>query len=285
MVFEHKNETINNCNLFINNDSDYEKWIDIIDYFSNNGECCFYLCGDCMDCDHIKEIIDHITYKGNNFYLFVNRCENLNKLDDIENYIPSLILNADDNIIKYLNEKKIGMLYQYLRYCDNENVGEFVVRFEINKTNINRVLESVIELTRNNIYSYIDVKTILKNPSYQNCVSEDDFYSNVENIIQMIFDKMIRDKLKIYNINDLSLMCDNLNSTYDCGCNIHNITINYDQSVSICPIIRGVFVPNMNIYEVLDENYKIKKEYKLQYEKEYKRHCEGCNCSLAMFQK
>lgn len=284
-LYAIKDNLFKYCNLFISDNIQLKEYYDhLIDTLSNNGKTIFYLLGNSIQSDNINDVIQRINLNANDYVLFAN-VNNINCVNNIKSYISNLYVECDEQLLENLSNRKILRIYNILKYSDKDsNVGKLTIYFKVNKNNISKVYSSVKFLTENNIQSFIDFEHISKSSCYRYCQTKDNDVVDNSITYQLIFDKMIREKLNVVNLNYLIRMCNYLPSNYKCEC-CKNITIDEKIECNLCPLIKGYMLSNINPYTELIDYDKLSQKYIECLESDYKRFCDGCNNALVIYQQ
>ena len=251
----------------------------------NSLKTCTFIFKENIDKNDFLDVIDLMNFSFNDFYIFLYEKNQLQFLNELNCFVKNIIYFSDEHLLSCLAKGKIELVYSYLQYYDNPNIGNYIIGFNIDTENLDIVYSAIRSLSDKNIFSYIDFKLSKDNNYYQNCyeIKKDKELNNSNLTLQLIVDKISRENLRIWNIDKVKNFT---NFNYDIfKCNLLNpfsITIDENFELNLCPFIKGVLTPKIDFSNVLTEENQPTEFFKQSVEKDYEHYCNGCNSMLRL---
>lgn len=289
---------------FYNNEHGLSDWISVFNRIHANNPDCFFILygGEPMIHPDIIEIVKYLKNSGYAHTIISNNSTKQIRDKILELYkqigtIPGFTASIDPELCLYLDHrstrdddsiKKTIAGFEYLRYLKKEGIADDVVaEITVSSKNIDYLYRTVKILSENDIWSSITTIDDQKTNYYD--------FSNVNKgsplMVQpdlrtrLIFDEIQKDKtLKVHMPDLLDSLYEILPCNMKCRIheNIHNITVDADQTFRLCLRIEGTEVSKIPVLEGIDENGKITEKLISAFEKDYTSYCKGCNHTCLM---
>lgn len=284
---------------FYENEHGVEDWIKVFDRIHlNNSECFFILYGG-EPMVH-PDIIPIVKYLKENNYpntIISNNSTKVIRDRIIEMYkqigtIPGFTASVDPELCLYLDNrstrdddsiKKTIAGFEYLRYLKKEGIADDVVaEITVSSQNIDYLYRTVKILTENDIWASITTIDDQKTNYYDfsNVSKNNPLMVQPDLRTRLIFDEIQKDKsLKVHMPELLDSLYDILPANMKCNIyeNIHNVTIDADQTFRLCLRIEGTNVSKINVLDGIDSNGNITQNLIDCYKNDYFKYCHACN--------
>lgn len=289
---------------FHHNEHNLKDWINVFERLYTNNPSCFCILYGGEPMLH-PDILDIVKYLKENDYAHTIISNNStkqirDKIMELYNYvgtIPGFTASIDPELCMYIDNrqtdeddsiKKTIAGFEYLKYLKRENIAEDVVaEITVSSKNIDYLYRTVKILSENGIWSSITTIDDTKNRYYDfsNIGKNTDLMVYPDLRTRLIFDQIQKDKtLKVHMPELLDTLFNSLPARYKCDIykNLHNVTIDSDQTFRLCLRVEGTNVSKIKVLDGIDENGKVKQELIDAYEKDYKSYCGGCNWTCPM---
>lgn len=289
---------------FYDNEHGVSDWIKVFDRIHLNNPNCFFILygGEPMVHPDIIPIVSYLKTNGYAHTIISNNSTTKIRNTILELYraigtIPGFTASIDPELCLYLDNrstreddsiKKTIAGFEYLRYLKKEGIADDVVaEITVSSRNIDYLYRTVGILSDNDIWSSITTIDDQKTNYYD--------FSNVNKgsplMVQpdlrtrLIFDQIQKDKsLKVHMPELLDSLFDSLPANMKCRIaeNIHNVTVDSDQTFRLCLRIEGTEVSKIPVLDGIDENGYVTQQLINAFDKDYCSYCKGCNHTCLM---
>jgi MoaA/NifB/PqqE/SkfB family radical SAM enzyme len=289
---------------FYDNECGVDKWIQVFDRIHKNNPECFFILygGEPMVHPDIIPIVKYLKDSGYAHTIISNNStkhirDKIMELYNTIGTIPGFTASIDPELCLYLDNRSVGnddsikktiAGFEYLRYLKKEGIADDVVaEITVSKSNINYLYRTVKILSDNDIWSSITTIDDQKSEYYD--------FSNVNRgsslmvepdlRTRLIFDEIQKDKsLKVHMPELLDSLYEALPANMKCRIheNIHNVTVDADQTFRLCLRIEGTNVSKIHVLDGIDSDGNVTQHLIDGYESDYKTYCRGCNHTCLM---
>lgn len=284
---------------FYNNEHGVSDWIRVFDRIHLNNPNCFFILYGGEPMVH-PDIIPIVKYLKDNCYPHTIISNNSTKqirdkimeLYQTIGTLPGFTASIDPELCLYLDNRSAGdddsikktiAGFEYLRYLKREGIADDVVaEITASSKNIDYLYRTVKILSENDIWSSITTIDDQKSNYYDfSNVSKNNSLMVQPNLkTRLIFDQIQKDKsLKVHMPELLDSLYDILPANMKCRIseNVHNITVDADQTFRLCLRIEGTNVSKIPVLEGIDEHGHVTQALIDAFDKDYQSYCHGCN--------
>ena len=234
----------------------------------------------------LDELIECLNLNNIDYIIRCDNYEDFCYTDNIFNVITNLTLKVPGDLskvnyrsddINYMN------LYFRLRNLNINNVMNFYCDVYIDKSNIYKIYETVLLLSKLNIITNLYLTDYSRSVNYKNsclktivkCIQPSIGY-------RLALDNIIENKdLKINNIPELNYTYDRISKhKYMCGIdnNLTFLSINENFHMCLCNYLNGEMCSTLDPFECLDSNGRPTEKFLDCIKEDCKHFCCGCNC-------
>lgn len=284
---------------FHKNEHGLEDWIEVFKRVHANNPNVFFILygGEPMLHPDIKDIIKFLKNNGYAHTIISNNSTKIirDRIMEVYNYVgtlPGFTASVDPELCLYLDHRNAGSDdsikksiagFEYLKYLKKNGYADDVVaEITVSNSNINYLYRTVKILTENDIWASITTIDDQKSQYYDfsNVRVNDPSMVKPDLRTRLVFDQIQKDKsLKVHMPELLDDLYNVLPANMKCGLdeNVHNVTIDSDQTFRLCLRCEGTSVSKIRVLDGIDETGKLTPELIKAFETDYKTYCKGCN--------